>query len=77
MRLRTTTTAALAAAAGVLLTTGAGAASAAALEHGPAPATGRVAGSGDAHRGDGVALVRHDALTPSSVVDYVLGTDGD
>ncbi|MCK8677728.1 hypothetical protein [Streptomyces lichenis] len=76
MRLRTTTTAALAAAAGVLLGMGAGVAAAAVPEHGTAPATGRVAGAGDAHRGDGVALVRHDALTPSSVVDYVLGTDG-
>ncbi|GGU48427.1 hypothetical protein [Streptomyces lavendofoliae] len=61
---------AVAAATGVLLTAGAaGAATARAAGHDAAPGTATRTGS------DGVAIVKKDRLTPSSVIDYVLDAD--
>jgi adenosylcobinamide amidohydrolase len=67
MNLRAT---AAAAAAGVLLTAAAaGTATARTAGHEAAPGTDTGTGS------DSVAVVKHDRLTPSSVVDYVLDAD--
>ncbi|MFF8288792.1 hypothetical protein ACF068_06100 [Streptomyces sp. NPDC016309] len=69
MNLRATV---IAAATGVLLAAGTATAHAAAE---PAPGAGTGTGTGANAGSDGVAIVKRDRLTPSSVVDYVLDTE--